>query len=82
MADLTIYENMARMMLKTKIKEADPTENDIHEIVSNLSLVMPELSESEKTYIEKQLQASYKVRMDLGVSVVQKATYNPWLRSR
>ena len=33
MADLTIYENMARMMLKTKIKEADPTENDIHEIV-------------------------------------------------
>lgn len=81
MADLNICENMTRMMIKSKIGDTNPTEDDIKNAIEDVAKLMP-MSPQEKDYIEKQLQASYKVRMDLGNSVVNDVTYHPWISSR
>ena len=81
MADLNICENMTRMMIKSKIGESNPTEDDIKNAIKDVAKLMP-MSQQEMDYIEKQLQASYKVRMDLGNSVVNDVTYHPWISSR
>lgn len=81
MADLGICENMTRMMIKSKIGDVNPTEEDIKQAIEDVSKLMP-MDSQEKSYIEKQLQASYKVRMDLGNSVVNDVTYHPWISSR
>lgn len=81
MADLQITENMVRMMLKTTIGEANPSEEDIKTAIENVSKLIP-LSDEEKDYIEKLLQSNYKVRMDLGDKVINPATYHPWIANR
>lgn len=81
MADLSICENMTRMMIKSKIGDTNPTEEDIRNAIEDVAKLMP-MDLSEKDYVEKQLQASYKVRMDLGNSVVNDVTYHPWISSR
>lgn len=81
MVDLNICENMTRMMIKSKIGESNPTEDDIKNAIEDISKLMS-MSQQEMDYIEKQLQASYKVRMDLGNSVVNDVTYHPWISSR
>lgn len=81
MADLNICENMARMVIKSKIGDTNPSEDDIKIAISEVSQLMP-MTESEKEFVEKQLQASYKVRMDLGTSVINDVTYHPWLANR
>lgn len=81
MADLTICENMTRMIIKSKIGDTNPNEDDIRNAIEDVSKVMP-MEQNEKDYVEKQLQASYKVRMDLGNSVVNEVTYHPWVSSR
>lgn len=81
MADLSICENMTRMMIKLKIGESNPTEDDIKNAIKDVSKLMS-MSQQEMDYIEKQLQASYKVRMDLGNSVYNDVTYHPWISSR
>ena len=78
MADLTICENMTRMIIKSKIGDTNPNEDDIRNAIEDVSKVMP-MEQNEKDYVEKQLQASYKVRMDLGNSVVNEVTYHPWV---
>lgn len=81
MANLELCENVARMMLKEAIGEQNPTEEDIVAAIEKVSVMMP-MSDSEKKTIEKQLQASYKVRMDMGDAVIKEATYRPWLANR
>lgn len=81
MANLEMCENVARMMLKDILQDSNPTEQDIKDILDKVSVLMPMTTE-EKGYVEKQLQSSYKVRMDLGVGVVREATYHPWLSNR
>lgn len=81
MADLNICENMTRMMIKSRIGDVNPTEEDIKSAIEDVAKMMP-MEQQEKNYIEKQLQASYKVRMDLGNSVVNDVTYHPWISSR
>ena len=81
MADLNICENMTRMMIKSKIGDTNPTEEDIRNAIDEVSKLMP-MEQTEKDFVEKLLQASYKVRMDLGKSVVDEKTYHPWLSSR
>ena len=81
MADLNICENMARMIIKSKIGDTNPSEDDIKNAIEEVAKLMP-MEESEKTYVEKQLQASYKVRMDMGNSVINDVTYHPWIASR
>ena len=81
MANLSICENMARMIIKSKIGDANPSEEDIRNAVEEVAKLMP-MEENEKDYVEKQLQSSYKVRMDLGNSVVNDVTYHPWIASR
>ena len=81
MADLSICENMTRMIIKSKIGDTNPTEDDIRDAINEVSKLMP-MEQAEKEYVEKLLQASYKVRMDLGKSVVDEKTYHPWLSSR
>lgn len=81
MADLDMCENIARMVLKKAIGDANPTEEDIQAAVSQTSLMMP-MDPAEKEKVEKQLQASFKVRMDLGNAVVKTSTYHPWLANR
>ena len=81
MADLSICENMTRMIIKSKIGDINPNEEDIRNAIEDVSKVMP-MEQNEKDYVEKQLQASYKVRMDLGNSVVNSVTYHPWIASR
>ena len=81
MADLDNCEVIARSMLKEVLKDGNPTEDDIKECIRKVSALIP-LTEEEMIIIEKQLQASYSVRMDLGVDVVKPATYHPWLSSR
>lgn len=68
-------------MIKSKIGDVNPTEEDIKQAIEDVSKLMP-MDSQEKSYIEKQLQASYKVRMDLGNSVVNDVTYHPWISSR
>ena len=81
MADLKICENMARMIIKSKIGDSNPSEQDIKDAIIDVSKLMP-MEKSEMDYVEKILQASYKVRMDLGTSVVNEVTYHPWISSR
>ena len=81
MADLNICENMARMIIKSKIGDTNPTEDDIKNAIEEVAKLMP-MEENEKSYVEKQLQSSYKVRMDMGNSVINDVTYHPWIASR
>lgn len=81
MANIDYYCSMAKMLLRCKIGDANPNESDIRKAIEGVSQTIP-LTEREKDYIEKRLQASFKVRMDLGTSVINDATYHPWLSSR
>lgn len=81
MANLDNCEIIARSMLKEILKDGNPTEDDIKETVKKVSMLLP-MTEDEMQIVEKQLQASYSVRMDLGIDVVKPATYHPWLSSR
>lgn len=80
MVDLQIIENMVRMKLKIEIGDENPREEDIKKAIADISLLLP-MTDREKEYIEKILQSSYKVRMDLGDKVINQATYHPWLAS-
>ena len=81
MADLGICENMSRMIIKSKIGDTNPSEEDIKNAIFEVAKLIP-MEKNEMEYIEKLLQASYKVRMDLGNSVVNDVTYHPWVSSR
>lgn len=81
MADMKIAENLVRNMLKNNIGDANPLESDIQQAITQVSALLP-FSDSEKKYLEKVLQSSFKVRMDLGDGVVNPATYHPWLAKR
>lgn len=81
MANLDLCENMARMLLKDAIGEQNPAEEDIRDCVEKVSKLFP-MTDKDKEAIEKMLLSSFKVRMDLGESVVDKATYKPWLANR
>lgn len=81
MADIETCELIARGILKEKLHNGNPTEEDINETISNVSKLIA-MTETEKDIVKRQLQASYSVRMDLGVEVVKPATYHPWLSSR
>jgi hypothetical protein len=81
MADLHLVETMVRGMLKNNIGEANPTEEDIKTAIDQVASIIP-LDNKEKEYTEKIVQSSYKVRMDLGSSVVNELTYHPWLANR
>lgn len=81
MANLDMCENIARMMLIDKIKDQNPTEEDIKKVLDEVGKLMP-LDINEKTTIEKALQASFKVRMDLGEAVIKESSYHPWLANR
>ena len=81
MANLELCENVVRMMLKDAIGDDNPSEEDIKAAINKVAIMMP-MTENEKLSIEKNLQASYKVRMDMGEAVVREATYHPWLASR
>lgn len=81
MADLKLVETMVRGMLKNNIGDANPSEEDIKKAIDQVSLLLP-IDNTSKDYLEKILQSSYKVRMDLGNSVVNEATYHPWLANR
>lgn len=81
MANLEMCENIARMVLREKIGTINPTEDDIREAVKKACLLCP-MTEEERQKVEKQLQASFRIRMDLGNAVVQVSTYRPWLAYR
>lgn len=81
MADLNICENMVRMVIKSKIGDTNPSEDDIKDAIEDVAKLMP-MEENEKIYVENQLQTSYKVRMDMGNCVINKVTYHPWLSNR
>ncbi len=81
MANIELCENVSRMMLKEAIGDRNPSEEDIKSAIEKVSIMMP-MSDAEKTTIEKLLQASYKVRMDLGDAVIKESTYHPWLATR
>lgn len=81
MADLKLVETMVRGMLKNNIGDGNPSEDDIKTAISQVSMLLP-MDDAEKDYLEKLLQSSYKVRMDLGNGVVNEATYHPWVASR
>lgn len=81
MANLDICESMTRMMIKNQIGDSNPTEDNIRDAIEEVSKLMP-MNQQEKDYIEKILQASCKVRMDLGNSVVNAGTFHPWISSR
>ena len=81
MADLDMCENVARMILKKAIGDANPTEQDIKNAVEKAAM-LDDMTEEDKSKVEKQLQASFKVRMDLGDAVVKESTYHPWLANR
>lgn len=82
MNDIEIFENIARLTLKQKIGDRNPTEAEIHEAVGKAAMLTGDLSEKQKESVEKDLQASFKVRMDLGEKVVDPSTYHPWLDDR
>lgn len=81
MADLDFCENIARMVLKKKLANGNPTEDDIKFAIGEASKLMP-MDDNEKKSLEKLLQSDYIVRMDLGGSVVKRATYHPWVANR
>ena len=81
MADLQLFETMVRSMLKNNIGTNNPSEEDIKTAINQVSLLIP-VDDNAKDYIEKLLQSNYKVRMDLGESVIRESTYHPWLASR
>lgn len=81
MADLKLVETMVRGMLKNNIGDANPSEEDIKKAIDQVSLLLP-IDNTSKDYLERILQSSYKVRMDLGNGVVNEATYHPWLANR
>ncbi len=81
MADLKLVETMVRAMLKNDIGDANPSEEDIKNAINKVSLLI-DVNDDGKEYVEKILQSSYKVRLDLGSGVVNEATYHPWLASR
>ena len=81
MANLSLCENISRMMLKEAVGDQNPTEEDIRAAIEKVSGMMP-MTEAEKEEIERILQSSYKVRMNMGDAVIQPATYHPWLASR
>jgi len=81
MADLDACENIARNILKGTLKDGNPAEEDIKDAIKKVSMLMP-MTEDEMQIVERQLQASFSIRMDLGIDVVKPATYHPWLSSR
>lgn len=81
MADINFCENVARMVLKNRIQNNNPTEEDIKFAIEEACKLMP-MTDNEKLTLEKTLQSSYIVRMDLGESVIREATYHPWVRNR
>ncbi|HAU86548.1 MAG TPA: endonuclease [Lachnospiraceae bacterium] len=81
MSNLDTCENIARMLLKEELKGKNPTEEDIKKILNKVSMVTP-MQNVEREYVEKQLQASFKVRMDIGNKVVEESTYHPWLMNK
>lgn len=81
MANIDLCENMARMLLKNELGSKNPTEENIKKVIEKVSGLMP-MIDLEKAAVEKQLQSSYKVRMDLGEKIVDPLTYHPWLSTR
>lgn len=81
MANLELCENVSRMMLKEAVGDQNPSEEDIRSAIEKVAVLMP-MSEAEKQTVEKVLQASYRVRMDMGDAVIKEATYHPWLANR
>ena len=69
MADLKLVETMVRAMLKNDIGDANPSEEDIKNAINKVSLLI-DVNDDGKEYVEKILQSSYKVRLDLGSGVV------------
>lgn len=82
MANLEMCENVARIMLKNKLQDANPTEEDIKDVLQQVATGLIPMTSEEIMYVERQLQSSYRVRMDLGVCVIKPTTYHPWLSSR
>ena len=72
---------MVRALLKNNVSGDNPTEEDIKKAIRQVSQLLP-LDETEMDYIERSLQSSFKVRMDLGKGVYNQATYHPWIARR
>ncbi|MBE5862400.1 MAG: endonuclease [Lachnospiraceae bacterium] len=81
MADLKNCEIIARTMLKESIESKSITEEDIVKAIKNVSLLIP-MTEEEMKIVEKQLQSSLSIRLDLGIDVIRETTYHPWLSNR
>ena len=52
MADFSICENMARMIIKSRIGDTNPSEDDIQNAIDEVAKLMP-MEASEKTYVEE-----------------------------
>ncbi|MCR5104178.1 MAG: Z1 domain-containing protein [Eubacterium sp.] len=81
MVNLRDAENIARIMLRNDIGDRIPSEDDIKAAIEKASSLIA-LDSNEKEYLEKILQSSFKVQMDLGEDVHDESTYSPWLAHR
>lgn len=82
MDNVQLCETLARTLLQNKLQDNNPTEDDIKEIVKSASKLVVGITEKELVEVERHLQTSYSVRMDLGEYVKNKTTYHPWLNAR
>jgi len=81
MADPKMQEAMVRMILHDSIGDNLPTEADIKKAIESAAGIFS-MDAREKEYIERVLQSSYKVRMDLGEKTYDPNTYHPWIAHR
>src|SRR5665647_9410 len=79
--NIKFAEDMAMVILRNRIGTKNPTEAEIKKAIEETSILLP-LQEIEKIVVEKNIQSKMSWRMDLGVMIVDPATYKPWLSGR
>lgn len=81
-------ESWVYSVLKTKNKLSQPTENDLKEAIETaivmITTIKPdiEFDDVDKKMFQDYFFANLNIKMDMGASLINQATYKPWLPAR
>ena len=74
-------EELAHFLILRRFPKEIPTEAGIKECLAQARILAP-ASDEECAKVLKLLYAHLQVTMEIGVAVVDEATYKPWLQER
>jgi hypothetical protein len=80
-SNITKLENLAHFLILQRFPSEIPTEAGIKDCLAQARMLAP-VSDQECEEVLKLLYSHLRVTMEIGVAVVDEATYKPWLSER